>query len=132
MKKILLTICLLLIAAPVFALNVTATWDPVDKATGYKLYHGTESKVYGTPDDSGGKTTITIPIVQGQDDMTVYFAVTAYNQYGESPYSVEVPAVIPGLHAIPVSPEIQRIDINLLDKIISIFKADGSSEAIHY
>jgi len=47
-KTTLLTLCLLLIiAVPAFALNVTATWDSVDKATGYKLYFGQASRAYG-------------------------------------------------------------------------------------
>ena len=68
------------------AATVTLQWNSVATAEGYKLYHGTDSRTYDAPDDTGNNTTFTLQLNPG----IYYFAVTAYNCYGESGYSVEV------------------------------------------
>lgn len=82
---LVLTILLLL---PTFALasSVTLKWNPVEYATGYKVYYGNASRDYVTPKDAEALTTYTLTLDPG----TWFFAVTAYNDYGESDYSVEV------------------------------------------
>lgn len=89
----LLCILILLIfgfTKAVKAAEVTLQWNPVTEATGYKIYHGNASRVYGIPDDVLAATTYTLTLGPGE----YYFAVTAYNNYGESGYSEEVSAVI--------------------------------------
>ena len=66
--------------------KVTLEWNPVPDANGYKVHYGTETKVYPNVDDVGDQTTHTITLDPG----AYYFAVTAYNKYGESGYSTEV------------------------------------------
>lgn len=81
---------LMLIPLLAQAAEVTLQWSTVERATGYKVYHGTESRVYEPPEDVGTATTYTLTLDAG----TYYFAATAYNQYGESGYSEELSAMI--------------------------------------
>jgi len=66
--------------------DVEFQWDAVSGADGYKLYYGPTSRDYLSPIDVGNKTNHTLAL----DPDTYYFAVTAYNNYGESGYSDEV------------------------------------------
>lgn len=66
--------------------EVTARWNPVESADGYKIYYGTESQEYAVMKDLGNTTIAIVRIDPG----TYYFVVTAYNMYGESGYSEEV------------------------------------------
>jgi hypothetical protein len=82
--------------------QVSLQWNPVVEADGYKVYVGTFSRddagfsgynydtgdpAIGTsPFDAANATTYTSELPPG----TYYFAVTAYNNYGESGYSTEV------------------------------------------
>ena len=68
------------------AADVTLQWNSVAEADGYKVYYGNASRTYQPPEDAGNQTTHMISLDPG----TYYFAVTAYNNYGESGYSVEV------------------------------------------
>lgn len=71
------------------AAGVTLAWDPPisNNATGYKLYRGNVSGQYTVVTDVGSRTTSQVDdLVAGT---TYYFAVTAYNSYGESGYSNE-------------------------------------------
>lgn len=73
------------------AANVTLAWDPtMDPAvTGYKLYMGTASRIYGTPVDVGKVTQYVLTNVP--EGVTVYFAVTAYDSSrNESAFSAEL------------------------------------------
>ena len=73
------------------AAQVTLAWDAVidPSVTGYKLYYGTSSRVYGAPVDVGKVTQATLTnIAEGQN---IYFAVTAYSTTQESAYSIELP-----------------------------------------
>ena len=84
MKTLFVTI-FLFVATTCLAAGVTVQWDAVPNAVGYKVYHGTESGVYSPHDDVGNQTTHVLTLDPG----TYYFAVTAYNEYGESGYSEE-------------------------------------------
>ena len=66
--------------------DVTLKWNPVEKATGYKIYFGAESRDYEPAIDADNNTTYTI---KDMPDGVFYFAVTAYNNVQESEYSVE-------------------------------------------
>ncbi|MCK5511035.1 IPT/TIG domain-containing protein [Candidatus Parcubacteria bacterium] len=68
--------------------QVALSWDETESAVGYKLYYGISSGVYGGSEDVGDDTSI---ILSGLTNGSVYyFAVTAYDEYGnESNYSLE-------------------------------------------
>lgn len=74
-------------AAPTYA--VYLAWDAnTDNTTGYKLYRGTKSREYTVTQDAGNNTKV---LSEGLElDQKYYFAVTAYNQTGESKPSTEV------------------------------------------
>jgi hypothetical protein len=75
--------------------EVSLTWDANAESTiaGYKLYYGSSSKSYEYSVDVGNTTTYTLTNLP--DDMSYYFAATAYDVYGnESDYSEEVFCVI--------------------------------------
>lgn len=98
------------------AATVTLQWDPVTDADGYKIYWGTSSRfvdgisgtvVSGDFYDGTGVDPLIAGAVNSPFDVGnidtgslvltpehYYFAVTAYNDYGESGYSLEVDAVI--------------------------------------
>ena len=70
------------------AAELSFAWDPSDGATGYKLHYGFESRDYSFVVDIGLWTQCT---VSGLDNgETYYFAITAYNELGESEYSEEI------------------------------------------
>lgn len=108
MKK---PIYLLAIAAVLYgtahAAEVVLKWNPAATADGYKVYYRLETETaYRTPMDAGSGTTFTIPFPVPESIGKWYFAVTAYNQYGESGYSGEAgPADITGQELIPAIPQ---------------------------
>ncbi len=72
----------------------TLAWDPVaDRVDGYRVYWGTVSHQYDSRADVGASTSHTVTNLQ--PGATYFFAVTAYNAGGESPFSPEVSAAIP-------------------------------------
>jgi len=77
-------------AAPAYSADVSLQWNSVAEADGYNVYYGTESGSYQTPEDVLDQTSHTLSLDPG----TYYFAVTAYNNYGESGYSEEVSATV--------------------------------------
>ncbi len=83
--------------------QVTLSWHSVAEADGYKIYYGSESGTYQAPNDVGAQTTYSLSLDPG----TYYFAVSAYNNYGESGYSEEVPCTIssdePVVHIVVAS-----------------------------
>jgi fibronectin type 3 domain-containing protein len=85
---------LFLFAAPCMAADVSLAWDASVTATvtGYKVYFGNESRTYQRPIIIGNQTMYT---VTGLQDGTWYFAVTAFDAYGnESGFSNEVSTVV--------------------------------------
>ncbi len=80
----------------VYAATVRISWNPNTEPTveGYMVYYGTESKSYMQP-PLKVKNSTTIEIGDLDEGMTYYFAVTAYNDLGESEYSEEVSVTIP-------------------------------------
>lgn len=94
--------CLSLVAATNPIARVLVTWDPNPEPDigGYKIYHGTNSRVYDVVIDVGNVTnTIVTNLTRGA---TYYFAATAYNTIPlESDFSNEAIVSIP---APPVPP----------------------------
>lgn len=87
------------IAFPANALgyDLILEWDQNanPETTGYKVYYGVQSRTYTTVLDVGNVTSCALSgFEEGQ---TYYFAVTAYNDFGESDYSEEI------LYTMPVS-----------------------------
>ncbi len=73
--------------------STNADGSPITDLAGYKIYYGTSSRQYTNSSDVGSNTTGTI---QGLSAGTYYFAVTAYDSYGnESGYSNEVTKTFP-------------------------------------
>ena len=70
--------------------QVTLAWNSVAESNGYKVYYGSATRTYNTPVDVGNNTGHTLDLAPGD----YFFAVTAYNGYGESGYSEEVIAEI--------------------------------------
>ena len=131
---------LVLFSVGVNAATVTVQWNAVDTATGYRVYYGTQERVYIQPKeaglDAGNSTTYSLTIPQVNDDVGYHFAVTAYNQYGESDYSIEAIGMITGAHAVPANPLMTRIttvydngdvvDIDLIHRTVTTTPAGGS------
>jgi hypothetical protein len=95
MKKIIMCLCVgaivMLSFIPCWPFSVIVRWSPNTESdlAGYKVYHGTESRLYDTSVDAGMVTSQEIGgLIEG---VTYYFAVTAYNAGGvESYFSEEV------------------------------------------
>ncbi|NOY64499.1 MAG: fibronectin type III domain-containing protein [Nitrospirae bacterium] len=103
LKLLSVSLFLFIFVNPAFSAEVTLSWDPpvenidgtplVDLA-GYKIYYGTSSGVYTNVLDVKDTTTYTITGLP--EGFTYYFAVTAYDIYGnESEFSNEVSKTIP-------------------------------------
>ena len=69
-------------------------WDPNPEpdVAGYRLYYGTASEAYTHRINVGNVTTYALHGLSY--GVTYYFALTAYNQFGESDYSNEVSGTI--------------------------------------
>jgi hypothetical protein len=95
MKKIIMCLfvgaIVMLSFIPCWPFSVIVRWGPNTESdlAGYKVYHGTESRLYDTSVDTGMVTSQEISgLIEG---VTYYFAVTAYNTGGiESYFSEEV------------------------------------------
>jgi hypothetical protein len=72
----------------VIAAEVTLLWDPSANATGYVLHYGIESSSYETSIDVEDNLQYTV--IDLDDDQLYYFAVSAYNENGDSDYSDEI------------------------------------------
>ena len=83
---VIFVLALAFYTALAYSAEVTLQWNSVAEADGYKVYHGTASETYLSPSDVGSQTSHTLSLDPGN----YYFAVTAYNNYGESGYSAEV------------------------------------------
>ena len=94
MNKFLVVIFLLLTLIFGQSANITIGWNPVQDVTGYKLFYGTESRVYENH-ISVSSTQITNNYVCGTiSNLTFgtqyYFSVTATNFTYESDFSAEL------------------------------------------
>jgi hypothetical protein len=80
------------------ASSVRLLWDPnppAENVTGYKVYWSTTTGVFNDiPHTIGGATEHVIPNLA--PGTTYFFVVTAYNGAGESDFSQEVSAALPG------------------------------------
>jgi hypothetical protein len=141
MKKIIGLICLLLLfAVNSMAAQVTLQWNPADRAAGYKVYYGIQPRNYIQPKEGGldakNTVTYTFPLPQENDDQLFYFAITAYNQYGESEYSEEVSGTVVGKHLASAVPTMNRItvvydsgeivDFDIIHRTTTTTKPDGT------
>lgn len=144
MKKItLLMLSILFVVCFAWAIadaaTVTLTWNASNQAEGYRAYYGTASGVYRQAKnaglDVGNKLTHSFQFLQENDDVRYYFAVTAYNKYGESDYSEEASVTITGKHDTPERTLMTRItvvyengdtvDFDLANRTTITTKADG-------
>ena len=78
------------------AAQIKLAWDsppPDSNVVGYKVYYGTASGTYKPPIDLRYVTT-TYTVQHLSKGVTYYFAVTAYNQYGESDFSNEASGMV--------------------------------------
>ena len=80
-----------------YCAQVTLAWNSVAESNGYKVYYGSATRTYNTPVDVGNNTGHTLDLAPGD----YFFAVTAYNGYGESGYSEEVTTAI--ANPVPVT-----------------------------
>ncbi|KPJ76557.1 MAG: hypothetical protein AMJ54_11100 [Deltaproteobacteria bacterium SG8_13] len=87
---------ILLSALPAVAAEVAVAWDPnrEEDLAGYRIYWGTQSRVYPYSADVGDQTSYTVPnLSEGQ---IYFFAVTAYDvTQQESDYSAELAFSVP-------------------------------------
>lgn len=86
------------------AVQVTLAWDPNSEPdlAGYKVYYGTSTRNYAVSYDAGKVTTYGISGLQ--EGVTLYFAATAYDRYGnESDFSEEVVYTTPVANRAPVA-----------------------------
>lgn len=97
-KTILGTIAGLVVAAAITAYalpgilnpSISFIWNAVPGASGFKLYSGTSSGVYGTPVDVGNTTSTVISGLNRSQQY--YFNLTAYDTNGvEGPFAGEIP-----------------------------------------
>lgn len=78
--------------------KLTLAWDPCPDTAGYRLHYGSRPGSYDSHIDVGLKTVHT---VEGLNQGTYFFVVTAYNRSGgESGYSNEVQFLLPPPPAI--------------------------------
>lgn len=101
-KSILFTLLFLLFTTPLFAAQVTLSWNPNKESdlAGYKVYYGNPSRSYSTTVDVGNVTSyIVTGLIEGD---TYFFAATAYDLTGnESGYSNEVSYDVPDVAPAP-------------------------------
>ncbi len=77
--------------APAHSAEVTIKWDAntEPKLAGYRIHYGLKSQSYDQMVDVGNRTQHTLQWLM--DETTYYFAITAYDVYGnESPFSREI------------------------------------------
>ena len=99
LRNFVITCLILFILLVLFPFDSTAqiklAWDPPEtdsSVIGYKVYYGTASRTYTVRIKVGNVTTYMMHRLS--HGVTYYFAVTAYNRFGESGYSNEVSGMI--------------------------------------
>jgi hypothetical protein len=70
------------------AAEISITWNSVAAADGYNIYYGHNSRSYDFVIDVGQSLQYTADDLD--QDTVYYFAVTAYNEWGESAFSEEI------------------------------------------
>jgi hypothetical protein len=98
MKKLLYILLFLVFADSAWGATVRITWDANTEpdVSGYKLYYGTTSGgPYSTVIDVGNVTTKDV-VISPLAGARFYFALSAYNDAGESSLSDEVNIIVPG------------------------------------
>lgn len=122
MKKIILTIIIMMLSAIAMGREVTLRWDPNSEPdlSHYVVYWGTTSKVYTNNSGDIGLDTsysCTLP----DDGEIYYFAVTAVDVIGlESDYSNEAnteDAIIPDYLYLPPAAPANNIILGVLEKL---------------
>ena len=82
-------IIMIMVLVPIFQLShaaeVTLAWDSSDQASGYILYYGLESRTYENMIDVSNNLQHTVTNLR--ENQLYYFAVRAYNEFGESEFS---------------------------------------------
>ncbi|WP_165452515.1 S-layer homology domain-containing protein [Paenibacillus thalictri] len=81
--------------------KVTLTWNPVARATGYKVYQSVTSGTYGTETATVSGSVYTYDAAGLSNGTTYYFVVKAANSGGDSAASNEVSAVPVTVPAAP-------------------------------
>ena len=100
-----------------FGADITLSWGPSEGATGYIIWYGNETKPENavSPVDwefpyrkvvTTGMETTLLGVPAG----TWYFAATAYNTSGQSPYSNVVSTVVDGF-VVPIDNPHQVINV---------------------
>jgi hypothetical protein len=94
-------------------MQVNLSWAVVTNALFYRVYRGTSSggpySLIGQSNPNPGQTTASGGIVTNFQDgpgnlvngQNYYYTVSAVSADGESPYSVEIPAIWPGAPPAP-------------------------------
>jgi hypothetical protein len=85
---LIFSIVFLSASRPAFGVELTLQWDASKGAHGYVLHYGVQSNTYDVLIDVGPNLQHTVSGLE--EDVSYYFAVTAYNELEESPYSTEV------------------------------------------
>ena len=76
------------------AAQVSLGWQkPVGPVVGYLIHYGSNKAFYEHSVDVGNSTSCTISGLQ--EGVTYYFSVTAYNDFVESDYAIELVYTVP-------------------------------------
>jgi hypothetical protein len=117
----------------VFAADLLLRWPALPDADGYRLYIGTQSRVYTRQQELGPLTADTLGgtvyfLATGFEQGRYFLALTAYNSTGESDYSNEKEALFDAV-APPVAnagPDV----IGVVGQTMVIGEADGSTHCV--
>ncbi len=92
----MLFVAALLCAADSQAASVTLAWDQSpDPVTGYKIYYGTQSVLTNPSTEVDAGNVLQTTLATLTSGTTYYFALKAYNAYGQSGFSNEVTYTVP-------------------------------------
>ncbi len=107
--------------------GVSATWDIISGATGYKVYYGTKPKTYTKSVPSTGTSATINNLTNG---VKYYFAVTSLSSNGdESAYSNEV-TVVPADTTPPVQPA--SLSATPKDRQVALTWTENDDTAVNY
>src|SRR6185369_13055144 len=120
-----LLFCAVLAVAGSSSRAVTLGWDPTPGANGYKLYYGTSSSNYTSVVDAGASTTNRITGLQ--IGTKYYFAVSAYNDFGESDPSTEIAYTVTNAPPVISAPSALTANKETLQSISGVSISDDSS-----